>query len=549
FYVEYSNTGSQAMPAPLLVLGSSRPDDLPFFTLDPSLRVSGFWTSALPAGYSHTVEILASGKVPGVLEPGESFTVPVYYAGMQRPWNFNESTFQFNLQVYTQKDQATVDWGGLASSLQPAGLSSAAWGAVYAGLTADLGNTWGDYVRMLDNNARYLGKLGENVNDVAQLWQFAILQADGLSPAPVLSSSTDLSVPSAGIPLDFTRTFGASVVARNLSGPFGYGWTDNWQYSLTSAADGTVTVIMPSGLTRVFQPDSRGTDYFDQAGDHGVLSLLADGTYQLLETNGTIEHFNANGTLDYVQDANGNRVTAGYTSGQLTSLTSSSGGSIAIGYNSAGLISTLTSSDGRVVQYSYDAANQHLSSVLSYDGGTTSYSYVAGTNAAVANALARVVNPGGDSVEFAYQTDGLLASTSRDGGGDRVVFAYNQGEVSATNAGGGTSYYFYNEQGRLLKYVDPLGNASYASYDASGNLVGLTGPTGLTATYTYNAAGLPTSATNALGQTTTFTYVAGGNELASVTGPTGQTTNFAYDAHGNQTSVQYPDQSVTSTTY
>ena len=49
----------------------------------PRAVVSGFWTSAIPQGYSNTVEILASGKVPGVLEPGESVTVPVYYAGMQ----------------------------------------------------------------------------------------------------------------------------------------------------------------------------------------------------------------------------------------------------------------------------------------------------------------------------------------------------------------------------------------------------------------------------------------------------------------------------------
>ena len=83
FYVEYSNTGTAAMPAPVILLESSVADDLPLFTLDKSLVVSGFWTSAIPQGYSNTVEILASGKVPGLLEPGESVTVPVYYAGMQ----------------------------------------------------------------------------------------------------------------------------------------------------------------------------------------------------------------------------------------------------------------------------------------------------------------------------------------------------------------------------------------------------------------------------------------------------------------------------------
>ena len=111
FYVEYSNTGTVAMAAPLLLLESSVADDLPLFTLDKSLVVSGFWTSAIPQGYSNTIEILASGKVPGLLEPGESVTVPVYYAGMQQPWNLGESQFQFDIRVFNTTDTDVVDWG------------------------------------------------------------------------------------------------------------------------------------------------------------------------------------------------------------------------------------------------------------------------------------------------------------------------------------------------------------------------------------------------------------------------------------------------------
>jgi hypothetical protein len=83
-YVEYSNTGDLAMPAPLLVFrptqdhadGTTTAKAL--LTMDPALVTSGFWTSALPAGFSHTVQILASGATPGVLQPGESERIPVY---------------------------------------------------------------------------------------------------------------------------------------------------------------------------------------------------------------------------------------------------------------------------------------------------------------------------------------------------------------------------------------------------------------------------------------------------------------------------------------
>ena len=102
------------------------------------------------------------------------------------------------------------------------------------------------------------------------------------------------------------------------------------------ASDGTVTVTMPGGEQRIFQPDSRGSDYFDQPGDDGILTEGAGGTFTLQETDGEIEAFNADGTLNYIQDTDGNRITAGYTSGQLTSLTDSSGASLTIGYNAAG---------------------------------------------------------------------------------------------------------------------------------------------------------------------------------------------------------------------
>ena len=83
--MDYSNTGTVPMPAPLLVLTATQngnPGAL--LTLDPSLQNSGLnYLRRHPLGYSQSVEILASGATPGVLEPGESDPVPVYYVG----WN------------------------------------------------------------------------------------------------------------------------------------------------------------------------------------------------------------------------------------------------------------------------------------------------------------------------------------------------------------------------------------------------------------------------------------------------------------------------------
>ena len=400
--VEYSNVGTAAIAAPLLVLESARPQDVPLLTLDPSLVVSGYWTSAAPVGYSPLVEILASGnQVPGWIEPGESVTVPVYYAGMQRPWDLSETNFQFKLLSYTQKDQKLNDWSSVESGLQPAGVSTQAWSAIFAGLQNEIGPTIGDYVTALDNEATYLGGLGQNVTNVGQLWSLAVMQADGLTPDPALANVDDLHVAVPGqIGLDFVRGYAEPTSSREQLGPLGYGWADNWQYSLTAAADGTVTVTLPTGLERIFQPDSRGSDYFATPGDYGILTKGSGGTFVLQETNGQAESFNADGTLNDIQDSNGNRITAGYTSGRLSSLKASNGdpatnpvvASLTIGYNAAGLIGSVKSSDGRTVTYNYDTGN-HLIGVTSFDGEVTQYRYQGGSSAPTKDARSRSSTP------------------------------------------------------------------------------------------------------------------------------------------------------------
>ncbi len=324
-YVEYSNTGTVAMPGGLLVLyappevvDGQTITNLPLMTLNPARVVSGYWTSALPAGYSNSIQILATGKeVPGMLEPGESITVPVYYAGMQQPWSFAETSFQFALDYYTVHDTTSLDWSSLQESLQPPGISTTAWDAISSSLATQVGGTWGGYVTMLDHEATYLGQLGESVTDVGELWAFAMMQADGLTPTPVLAGATDIDVAVPGqLSLDFSRAYQEPISARDAIGPLGYGWTDDWQYSLSVTSDGTVTVTMPGGEERVFQPDSRGSDYFDQPGDYGILTEGTGGTFTLQETDGEIEAFNADGTLNYIQDTDGNRITAGYTGGE-----------------------------------------------------------------------------------------------------------------------------------------------------------------------------------------------------------------------------------------
>src|SRR5262249_49985610 len=187
-YVEYSNTGSVPMPGPLLLLKAVQGvTAAAFLTLDPTRVVSGVWNQAVPDGFSTSVQFLASGATPGVLAPGETIQVPVYWAGwLASLWNPNTPVV-FNLGVLqpddtTPVDQAglrgaqvqgggppghspattPVDWAGLRDSLRPQGINADAWNALYPSLTARLGSTWGAYLSRLDADAQYLAGLGKN---------------------------------------------------------------------------------------------------------------------------------------------------------------------------------------------------------------------------------------------------------------------------------------------------------------------------------------------------------------------------------------------------
>ena len=105
-------------------------------------------------------------------------------------------------------------------------------------------------MQLLDSEAAYLGRLGEDVTDLSSLWGFAVAQTQNVWPLPTLGSTVDDSLPTPGsLSLSFDRSFNQSIPGRFQTGPLGLGWSTSWQESLSVAADGTVTVTDGSGGT------------------------------------------------------------------------------------------------------------------------------------------------------------------------------------------------------------------------------------------------------------------------------------------------------------
>ena len=388
---------------------------------------------------------------------------------------------------------------------------------------------------------------------MSKLLAFEFLQADGLSPIRSLASAVDTAVEAPGLPLNFARTFPEAISQRYELDPLGYGWSDNWELSLVTETDGTVEIVGPAGSRRTFhayRPFGSSTpSYYADPGDYGKLTATGGGVFALTEADGLLYVFRADGTLNYVEDPNRNRVTAGYTGDLLTSLSHSSGETLQIAYNAPGRIQSVTDEIGRQTVFTYDAANEHLLSVQDYDGQITTYTY---NNQSVTtrHALASITYPGGTHRYFTYDSEGRLAGTYPDSGAEMITFGYGSaGTVSATDATGGTSTFFFDKSGLLLKTEDALGNVVRLSYDYWNNLTAVTDPAGRSYTYRYDGKGNLISSTDPLGDTTRFSYIGPFNRLASVTDANGNLTKYTYDGFGNLQAIRYADGSTERWTY
>ena len=124
-----------------------------------------------------------------------------------------------------------------------------------------------------------------------------------------------------------------------------------------------------------------------------MLRALPAGRFELLSHDGVSRVYLSDGQIDYVEDQNGNRITATWTSARLTRLSHSAGQFLDIRYTGGGRIDLLTDSTGRTVSFSHDVGGEHLESVTGIDGQTTQYTYSIGNGAAKEHALQSIEFP------------------------------------------------------------------------------------------------------------------------------------------------------------
>jgi len=573
-YVEYSNTGNAALISPVLTLQSGDLDnsDRPLLTLDHNRLASGFWSSGIPDGFANSVQIYATGALPGLLLPGESFSVPVYYAGLQQPFIELDGIVEFQLLSRRAEETTPIDWDEFLGSAKPSWITDEAWALTIANLQAEMGTTWGDYVRRLSQSATYLSQLGTNLTSAQELYGFEFRQAVGLNPLGD-TVSIDASIPTPNQPLQMIRKFAGNAAERYRSGWLGYGWSTPWEIEafeeghIESSISGgqyieefildAVVIRRPNGSEQSFMPDRRNPNRFlRESGESATLrSLTIDGTvggsrYELTEANGDISRFYAfgdlKGRLEYTLDINGNRVDLVYPPGatQPAEIVHSSGVSLILSYDAQGRLANVTDSMCRVIFYSYDEMGHHLVEA-SGPAGTVTYAYYINTDAAREHALQSITDPSGVRQHFEYDARGRVSATYLDANLERLDFSYSEtGQITTTDATGRTQLQYFNHRGQVARTEDATGAYVLYTYDTQGRLTARSNSQGRSQTFKRNRDGQLLSFTDENGHTSEFKPGGPLNQPLAFVDALKNTTLYEYDNTGRLVNTIYADGST-----
>jgi RHS repeat-associated protein len=366
-------------------------------------------------------------------------------------------------------------------------------------------------------------------------------------------------------PLKFVRTYNS---AQTNGSVVGNKWTHTYQSSIHVApaplgSDATPqnavdAVLATHGDGTYSQYVRRGSAYVVDSNIPEPLVRLADGGgntagWEVTRLSDEVEHYDATGRLQWVQNRAGLRHTLTYdATGQVTSVSDDFGRSLQFTYDPAtAQLATLTDPDNKVTTYRYDA-NRNITSVMYSDAKTREYLY---EDATLKSYLTGIVDERGIRyATFAYDYRGrAILSTHSDGAG-KITLSYGDNTTTVTDAIGTVRTYSYtliNQRQYLIKVDQPCsagcsaGGVSKQSFDGNGFVATRTDFNNSVITTVHNGRGLITSRTEATGttqaRTTTAqwhaTYHLPSQIAEPLPGGATRTDKFDYDAQGNLQTV------------
>ncbi|MHB0914897.1 MAG: DUF6531 domain-containing protein, partial [Thermoleophilia bacterium] len=350
-------------------------------------------------------------------------------------------------------------------------------------------------------------------------------------------SQTDVDIQTKGLPLSIERTYNSN---DQQDGPFGYGWSFNWQMDIMVESSGNAVVRRGDGRRDTFIRNGDGT-FTAPSGRHDILTRNPDSTYTLTTYKQEIYAFNADNRLAAVTTEAGQTTTLTYESGQLTTITGPAGRELRLSYNAEGHIESVAYDNGPdmySLSYGY-SPDGNLTSVTDQNGGLTTYAHDSEHQITVITDPNGNASSGSPFVSNTY-VDGRVTE-QRDAENNLSTIDYSvPGQTAITRvidpgdpSKDQVTIHYHDAAYRQVTETDPYGNNTVFEYDAAGNRYKLTDRLGIVTRQIFDAYGNVTDVYKAEGlpeeQHTQMTYNSR-NKPLTVTDARGNTTTYSYDA-------------------
>ena len=353
---------------------------------------------------------------------------------------------------------------------------------------------------------------------------------------------TDLSIASPGVTSDFVRTYNSM---GDEEGSFGIGWDFNIDVSkIVKPASGYYQVVLPDGSNTTFKDDGNGG--FECLNAHSTMTKSGD-EYTITNAAQSQYHFNADGELDWVKDAEGNKLTISSKENNQRIVTDSTGRTYTITYNGNSEHSRITKIEDttadRIVTYEYNGDFQ-LVSATSVSGGTEYYEYDGnGRLCKITNCYNEVTdeinyNDNG-SVNWLTNASGLKQVYTYDKArkqtglkeydGETLIktFTYDYDEKYAVKTNtvetDGQTYEVdkitysmvdgENKYDEMTESVDIMGNTTKYDRDNNGNVIKTTYADGTYTLANYNDKNSVIAEVDEMGNATIYAYDSNGTRL------------------------------------
>ncbi|MDO4571324.1 MAG: choice-of-anchor Q domain-containing protein, partial [Planctomycetia bacterium] len=259
----YTNIGDTPVVAPVVSFSVKQFNQRGgFLTLDYDRYQSFEYSnhSELPEGFDHTLMFIADGANAGMIMPGETTSVSIYYVGwLTDYWNENFPV-QFVVEPQWFDSNATIDWKKELFSLDTED-NFTGYDAFITYLNETVGNSWGEYIVALETIASKYdfpnSRLGySDLKDVFTYYYFDLWKT-----SQEILQETHLRLQQA--------TSSTTVISQLDSSQEG---TDRRKETLESSLDSTkkITINLPQTpiISSIYQPYYEAGTIFFYQGNH-----------------------------------------------------------------------------------------------------------------------------------------------------------------------------------------------------------------------------------------------------------------------------------------